>query len=165
MNRVVRTAVAMGLLLLAATTAYAVPRETAVTFCDSFANNHPEAQREEFIRDCLSKMTIDGPARSTVPIGTPSYPRPLTDAESFLALTLWRLRHPIDSMPGPIGGSLLLLFALVVYFWPTFVAVSNKKVDRLAIFVLNLLLGWTFIFWALAMVWATMRTPERSAKA
>ena len=149
MNRAICTAVAVGLLLLASTTADAVPRATAVTMCNNFANSHPEAPREQFIQDCLSKMTIDGPARSTVPIGTPSYPRPPTVAESFLVLTLWQLRHP-----GPVGGSLLLLFALVIYFWPTFVAVSNKTVDRWAIVVLKLLFGCTLIFWTLAMVTA-----------
>ena len=147
MNRAVCTAVAMGLLLLGATTAHTVPRETAVNMCNAFADNHPPAEREEFIRDCLSRMTIDGPARPTVPIGTPSYPRQLTETENLLALAVWQLRHP-----GPVGGSLFLLFALVIYFWPTFFAVSNKKIDRWALFVLKLLLGLTLIFWALAMV-------------
>ncbi len=155
MNRAVCTAIAMGMLLVAAATAHAVPRETAVNMCNAFANNHPDAEREEFVRDCLSSMTIDGPARPTVPIGTPSYPRQLTDTENFLVLTAWELRHP-----GRVGGSLLLLFPLVVCFWPILVTVFNCKVDRWARFVLNLLLGCTLIIWALAMVTEPPQVPR-----
>jgi len=39
-----------------------------------------------------------------------------------------------------------------IYFAPSLVAVDKKKVA--AIFALNLLLGWTFIGWVLALCWA-----------
>ena len=42
----------------------------------------------------------------------------------------------------------------VIYFWPTIVANRRQHPQRVAIGVLNTLLGWTFIGWALALVWA-----------
>ncbi len=48
----------------------------------------------------------------------------------------------------------LFIFCLicVVYFIPSFV--GRKKRDAGAIMTLNLLLGWTFIGWVVALVWA-----------
>jgi hypothetical protein len=51
-------------------------------------------------------------------------------------------------------GFLLLIALLLLYFWPSIHAVSAHKKNAAAIFVLNLLLGWTLIGWAGAMVWA-----------
>ena len=48
----------------------------------------------------------------------------------------------------------LLALALRIYFHPTIVASKRKHVNLQAIFVLNLLLGWTFLFWVLSLVWA-----------
>ena len=42
----------------------------------------------------------------------------------------------------------------VVYFLPTIIAVLRGHPSSLAIFVLNLFLGGTFIGWVLALVWA-----------
>lgn len=46
----------------------------------------------------------------------------------------------------------LLVVGLFVYFLPTLAA--RHKRNRGAIFVLNLLLGWSFIGWVIALVWA-----------
>ena len=48
---------------------------------------------------------------------------------------------------------------LAVYFLPTIVALANHKRNALAIFALNFLLGWTFIFWVVAIVWSLMADP------
>jgi len=45
-------------------------------------------------------------------------------------------------------------FGLVLYFLPSIIAVARSKRDTTAIFVLNLLLGWTAIGWVIALVWA-----------
>ena len=46
-----------------------------------------------------------------------------------------------------------ILFLIVsIYFLPTIIGVSKR--NGCAIFVLNLFLGWTFIGWVLALVWA-----------
>lgn len=46
----------------------------------------------------------------------------------------------------------VVLVLAVLYFLPTIVGWSKRNAE--AIFVLNLLLGWTFIGWAVALVWA-----------
>jgi hypothetical protein len=48
----------------------------------------------------------------------------------------------------------LACLALLVYFLPAVVADWRGHHNKLAIFVLNLLLGWSFLGWAIALVWA-----------
>jgi hypothetical protein len=50
----------------------------------------------------------------------------------------------------PFFGS----FGLVMYFLPSLIALGRSKRDLLAIFLLNLFLGWTGIGWVVALVWA-----------
>lgn len=45
-------------------------------------------------------------------------------------------------------------FSTVMYFLPSIVALARSKRDLLAIFLLNLFLGWTVIGWVVALVWA-----------
>lgn len=53
-------------------------------------------------------------------------------------------------------------FMLVaLYLMPASIACARSHHNAAAIFVLNLLLGWTFIGWALALVWACTRTTIR----
>ena len=49
---------------------------------------------------------------------------------------------------------LVLLAATVLYFLPTVVAAARHKRNALAIFLLNLFLGWSGIAWVVALVWA-----------
>jgi hypothetical protein len=49
-------------------------------------------------------------------------------------------------------GWVLLLVIIGIYFLPTIIA--GRHHNSSAIFVLNLLLGWTFIGWVIALVWA-----------
>lgn len=49
---------------------------------------------------------------------------------------------------------LYVMIGLIIYFIPAIVADSNKKRNKTAIFVLNLLLGWTLVGWAIALTWA-----------
>lgn len=53
---------------------------------------------------------------------------------------------------GAAGGFILLAVTLFLYFIPTFVGRGRKNAG--AIFVLNLLLGWTLIGWVAALCWA-----------
>ena len=48
------------------------------------------------------------------------------------------------------------LFGLwsVMYFLPTIIAAIRSKRDLLAIFLLNLFLGWSVIGWIVALIWA-----------
>jgi hypothetical protein len=47
---------------------------------------------------------------------------------------------------------LLPIFVIFLYFLPCFVGWKRKDFSR--IFVLNLFLGWTFIGWVVALIWA-----------
>lgn len=53
----------------------------------------------------------------------------------------------------------LAVIALAVYFVPSFIAVNRNKRNKNAIFALNLLLGWTFVGWVVALVWSLMQDP------
>lgn len=57
-----------------------------------------------------------------------------------------------------IRGMELGLYVLVggaLYFLPSFL--GSEKENRRAIFLLNLLLGWSFIGWVVALVWAVKK--------
>ena len=42
----------------------------------------------------------------------------------------------------------------LLYFLPSIIALARSKRDLLAIFLLNLLLGWSIIGWFVALIWA-----------
>lgn len=47
-----------------------------------------------------------------------------------------------------------LIIGTIVYFLPTAVAWATKNHNLAAIAVLNILLGWSFVGWVVALVWA-----------
>jgi hypothetical protein len=51
-----------------------------------------------------------------------------------------------------VGLVFLALAAGLVYLLPSLLAMSKK--NGLSIFALNVLLGWTFVGWVVALVWA-----------
>ncbi len=51
------------------------------------------------------------------------------------------------------GIGVIVLF-LLFYFLPTIIAMLSGKLNILAILALNLFLGWTFVGWIIALVWA-----------
>ena len=54
------------------------------------------------------------------------------------------------------GGGIVLFLLLIVYLLPGVVAWMRGHRNQNAIFVLNLLLGWTVLGWIVALVWAMM---------
>ena len=52
------------------------------------------------------------------------------------------------------SGRFILIMLLVVYFVPAIIATLRHLRNRTAILVLNVLLGWTFIGWVVALVYA-----------
>ena len=54
-----------------------------------------------------------------------------------------------------------LIVVLVLYLLPALVASQRRHVNRTAIFILNLLLGWTFIGWIIALVWSFTAATEK----
>lgn len=49
-----------------------------------------------------------------------------------------------------LGG----LIGLPIYFLPSIIAIAGHKRNTLAIFAINLFLGWSFIGWIVALVWS-----------
>lgn len=58
---------------------------------------------------------------------------------------------------------LILAFGLAIYLIPTFVALGRKKQNALAIAALNVVLGWTLVGWAGALVWACLKDKGQEA--
>jgi hypothetical protein len=53
-----------------------------------------------------------------------------------------------------IPGLFMLAFVGALYFLPSIVAKSRQHQQSLAVFILNLFLGWTCLGWILSLVWA-----------
>ena len=53
---------------------------------------------------------------------------------------------------------IFLLISLLLYFLPAYLA--RHKSNFTAIFLVNLLAGWTFIGWIIALVWALSSEPQ-----
>jgi hypothetical protein len=64
---------------------------------------------------------------------------------------------PVVPFLGMSPFRLALILGAILYFVPTLVGYLRKKRNLAAIFALNLLLGWTFLGWAGALVWGLMR--------
>jgi hypothetical protein len=53
-----------------------------------------------------------------------------------------------------ILGAFLIVGLICLYFLPAIIASNIKHKNKDAIGVLNLLLGWTFIGWVIALIWS-----------
>lgn len=56
---------------------------------------------------------------------------------------------------------ILIIFAIALYFIPTIISISKGRDNTVAIFVLNLFLGWSFIGWIVALVWAVSNNSNQ----
>ena len=52
----------------------------------------------------------------------------------------------------------------LMYFLPSIIALARSKRDLLAIFLLNLFLGWSVIGWIVALVWAAKSDVPATAR-
>ena len=80
----------------------------------------------------------------------------------LLLVVVSMLRFASWPLSGPEVGAILILLIPVgipVYFLPAIL--GRRKRNARAIFVLNLLVGWTFLGWVGALIWALIR--ERTA--
>lgn len=64
-----------------------------------------------------------------------------------------------------IVAGVLAVVMLVLYFLPYMLARKRGSTAKAGIFVLNLFLGWTFIGWLAALIWAVSGETQREAKA
>ena len=64
------------------------------------------------------------------------------------------LRLVVEGCLNFVVGLFVLAVVLFIYFLPYYFARKHGKKNKEAIFILNLFLGWTFVGWVVAAVWA-----------
>jgi len=52
---------------------------------------------------------------------------------------------------------LLVVLIFILYFLPALIAFLRKHKNKLAIFLLNFLLGWTVLGWVASLIWSVMK--------
>ncbi len=60
-----------------------------------------------------------------------------------------------------VGGLSLLTCSVSFYLIPTIIAVKRKHIQKVPIILINILLGWSFIGWIVALVWACMKSKTK----
>jgi len=76
----------------------------------------------------------------------------------FLSVGAFSPASPESSRYESIGEMMLaycfLQFGLYLYLLLTSIAIRRQRQNRMAIFALDFLLGWTLVGWAVALSWA-----------
>lgn len=77
-------------------------------------------------------------------------------ALAFWFVLIWGVFGALMLAPffGHWAGLALLALLIGCYFIPAVIAFTRGHHNRVAIFILNLLLGWTVLGWVAAIVWA-----------
>jgi len=70
--------------------------------------------------------------------------------------------HATEVIPALVAV-VLLIGMIAMYFLPWLVARSRQHHNRTAIGVMNLLLGWTFLGWIAALVWAFAKPASQAS--
>ena len=60
-----------------------------------------------------------------------------------------------------ILGLFSILVFIFIYFFPSIIANKQERDNLGAIFILNLLAGWTFIGWLAALIWAMTKDENK----
>jgi len=69
---------------------------------------------------------------------------------------------PPDHWDGPFSGFPLpwvfpfWLLGLALYLLPTIIVIARRKKKILGPILVNVLLGWTFVGWLVALIWACL---------
>lgn len=66
---------------------------------------------------------------------------------------------PLETLMGFAVLGLLLLIGAGLYLMPTIVAVIRQHHNAVAIAAVNVLAGWLFVGWLVALVWALTASP------
>jgi len=140
---------------------------SSAKFCSQCASPLPEPN-PPFCSQCGAAVTgqaIESPpppadvnvTNDPLPVTVNPSPRPRFD--------------PTTAVIGALIGAYLLIGFMIVYEFfdalrtlfnillvlnvlPPIIGLIRNKHNKLAIFLINLLLGWTFIGWVIALVWA-----------
>lgn len=62
-----------------------------------------------------------------------------------------------------VGGLIVLMSLIAIYILPGLIASARDHHNKLAIWVLNILLGWMLLGWVVALVWAFTRVDQKEA--
>lgn len=84
-------------------------------------------------------------------------------ATPFIVLLLVALQKR-PAIWEPLTAIVLMLVLVGLYFLPSSIAKNAKHPQTPAIFLLNLFLGWTFLGWVLALVWASLKTANKEGQ-
>ena len=52
------------------------------------------------------------------------------------------------------------IIGLFFYFIPSYIAQKRQHAQKTPILILNIFLGWTFIGWVIALIWATLNDKK-----
>ena len=62
-----------------------------------------------------------------------------------------------------LASTAVLVLLVAIYLLPTTIAANRKHNNTAPIFLVNLLLGWTFLGWVIALVWAMTNNVRAAA--
>lgn len=60
------------------------------------------------------------------------------------------------------AGLIVLLILIGIYLIPTIIAISRKAYYAAAAITINILLGWTFLGWVIALILSLLNKPDRT---
>ena len=69
----------------------------------------------------------------------------------------------MDAIQALIVLIVLIIIPLLFYFIPTMIALQRSHHQTMAIVLLNVFTGWTFVGWIAALVWAATAVKRRNA--
>lgn len=61
----------------------------------------------------------------------------------------------------PLVGLFLVFLIIGLYLLPTIIAFDRSVINKWSVAVINILLGWTFVGWAVALAMAVRTQRER----
>ena len=66
-------------------------------------------------------------------------------------------------MGAGVTGALMVwwILGLIFYFIPTIIAIKRDHPNKVAIILLNFLLGWVGIGWIGALIWSVLAIPNQ----
>ncbi len=75
------------------------------------------------------------------------------------------MKDTVTSMviTGVLTVVIIGITALIIYLIPTFIACKRKHTNKVAIILINILLGWTFIGWVGCLIWACIDNKSNKA--
>ena len=78
-----------------------------------------------------------------------------------MCLALAKTRKAEISMLASIW-TISIIFGIALFFLPTVIGIIRHKQNLVGILLVNLLAGWTFVGWVVALVWALSSTRRQT---